>query len=291
MNWLDSLLTEMAAHGLAPEHGVIVNGELHRFRVDGDKSGTRNGWYFIHDGERPAAAFGSWRTGEQYKWRADSSSSERAAPNVQQIAAERQQRQAERDKLHVDAAARARRIWDQALEPDQAHRYLRGKAIGIHGIRQHDDTLVVPLRDYAGKLWSLQFIAPDGTKRFLRSGRVKGLFYVVGARTPRIWIAEGFATAASLHEDRGECVVSAFNCGNLLSVAEIILKHWRPQSLSLMADDDWQTSGNPGVTAAKEVAKTFGIEFFIPEFTANRPAWATDFNDAVRLWRVKGVAA
>ena len=117
------------------------------------------------------------------------------------------------------------------------------------------------------------------------------MFHVIGARTPRIWICEGYATGASLHEDRHECVVVAFDCHNLLPVAETISRQWKPQNLCVMADDDQQTPGNPGVTAAKEVALKLGIEFFVPEFTANRPTWATDFNDAVHLWRVKGAAA
>ena len=43
MTWLDDILDEMAAHGLLPDDGVIADGEIHRFDVDGDRRGRRNG--------------------------------------------------------------------------------------------------------------------------------------------------------------------------------------------------------------------------------------------------------
>ncbi|MBI2801864.1 MAG: hypothetical protein HYX63_16575 [Gammaproteobacteria bacterium] len=260
MNWLHDLLGETAARGLAPANGVTTDGLLHRFRVDGDKPGSRNGWYVVHADDHPTAVFGSWKTGAQHTWRASAPSHDTGETKRQHIAVEQRRRQAEETRTHADAAARARRIWDQALDPDPSHRYLRGKAIRPYGIRQHQDALVVPLKDIAGKLFSLQFIAPDGHKRFLRGGRVKGLFDVIGPRTPRVWLCEGYATGASLHEDRRECVVIAFNCDNLLAVAESIVKGWRPQSLTVMADDDWQTPGNPGVAAAREVSDKLNLD-------------------------------
>lgn len=286
MKWLHELIGEMAAHGLGPADGVSADGNLHRFRVEADKPGSRNGWYVVHDDDYPTAVFGSWKTGEQHTWRASGPSHDTShnAHQRARVRAEQQRRQAEETKTHADAAAHARRIWDQALDPDPRHRYLRGKAVGAYGIRQHQDALVVPLKDITGKLQSLQFITADGQKRFLRGGRVKGLFHVIGKRTPQAWLCEGYATGASLREDRKECVIVAFNCSNLLPVAETIQRNWRPLSLTLMADDDWQTSGNPGVKAAREVSERLGLDWYTPEFPPSRPAWATDFNDSVRLW-------
>ena len=287
MNWLHELLGEMAAHGLAPPDGVIADGELHRFRVDGDKPGTKNGWYVVQTDGCPTAVFGSWRTGDQHIWKSGGDIFDPAEMSRRRefMKADQARRHAETERGYSDAAKRARRIWDQGLEPDIQHPYLRGKAVGAYGIRQHQDALVIPLKDVAGKLLSLQFIAPDGQKRFLRGGRVKGLFHVIGPRTPCVWLAEGFATAASLHEDRKECVIVAFNCGNLLAVAESVFKTWRPKSLIVMADDERNTDGNPGVSAAREVSEKLNVDWYTPEFPVNRPEWATDYNEAVRLWR------
>jgi hypothetical protein len=57
----------------------------------------------------------------------------------------------------------------------------------------------VPIRDAAGELHSLQFIGASGTKRFLKGGRVVGLYFLIGVAGKVICIAEGYATGASIH--------------------------------------------------------------------------------------------
>ena len=72
-----------------------------------------------------------------------------------------------------------------------------------------DGALVIPLKDSDGQLWSLQFIAPSdsGEKLFLTGGKIKECFYLLGAFLIHddgsyehpLCVAEGFATAASIH--------------------------------------------------------------------------------------------
>ena len=66
---------------------------------------------------------------------------------------------------------------------------------------------------------SLQFIRDEGEKRFLKGGKTKGCYYPLG-KAPResLYIAEGFATAATIQELTSEAVTVAFNAGNLDSV-------------------------------------------------------------------------
>lgn len=292
MTWLDSLLAEMAGHGLTPADGIEPDGAIHRFHVDGDRAGSRNGWYVAYPDERPAGAFGTWRTGERHAWRS-AGSADAVDHGVQRARIRQEQQRRERDRAVTQdtTAARALDLWSKARQPNPAHAYLRGKAVGVHGIRQLGESLVVPLRDVDGELKNLQFIDPTGSKRFLRGGRVRGMFHVIGAeRTPRTWLVEGYATGVSLHLDRGETVVVAFSCGNLLPVATEIQRAWRT-ALTIMADDDWQTPGNPGVTAAKEVAAKLGVGWHVPEFPPNRARWASDFNDCKRLWLTQRASA
>ena len=195
---------------------------------------------------------------------------------------------------HTKAAARAERLWQKTGEPNPEHPYLIGKAIDPHGIRQLGRLLVVPMRDDDGKLWSLQFIAPkpdaEGKdKKYMKDSRTKGMFHIIGERTPRIWLVEGFATGCSLHADTGECVVAAFTCHNLLAVARVV-KSWKPQRIAVMADDDWQTDGNPGIRAAKGVSEKLGCDWFQPEFPPGRATKDTDYNDAARLWATRDAA-
>lgn len=65
----------------------------------------------------------------------------------------------------------------------------------------------------------------DGTdKLFLKGGRKSGLWHWCGdpAGASVLLIAEGYATAASLHQATGRPVAVAFDAGNLAHVAKAL---------------------------------------------------------------------
>ena len=152
--------------------------------------------------------------------------------------------------------------------------------------------------DVENVLWNLQRIDQDGNKLFLKGGRVKGCFHPLGAaadgwwRQPdhhRIAICEGWATGASiLRADITLTVLVAFNAGNLESVARAV-RIARPNTpIVIAADDDWCTTGNPGVAKAHAAAELIGAGVAVPEFPEGRGEKDTDFNDMMRL---RGCAA
>ena len=129
MSWLQALLGAMETHGLAPPDGVAADGELHRFRVDGDKPGSKSGWYRVFPDDHPTAVFGTWRTGERHVWHSDSTAASDRRVCPQRVAAAKKRRQDDESQRHSEAATRARKIWDAASDPDPRHQYLRGKGI------------------------------------------------------------------------------------------------------------------------------------------------------------------
>ena len=66
-----TLIDAMRAAGLAPakafEQGA--DGKLMRYRVEGDKAGSRNGWLVQYRHPVMAGSFGSWKTGDSHTWR------------------------------------------------------------------------------------------------------------------------------------------------------------------------------------------------------------------------------
>jgi phage/plasmid primase-like uncharacterized protein len=111
----------------------------------------------------------------------------------------------------------------EASPPVEAHPYLADKGVQSHGLRQDDaGRLLVPVQDANGRLWTVQKIGPDGFKQFQEGGRVEGGHFAIGdVRQPGpILIAEGYATAATLHEITGMPAIVAFNAGNLVPVAQ-----------------------------------------------------------------------
>lgn len=160
--------------------------------------------------------------------------------------------------------------------------YLKRKAVDAHGVRFADDVLLLPLRDAAGKLWSLQRIFSNGSKRFSPGGRVSGCFHVIGIVTAAGWllIAEGYATAASLHQTTGHPVVVAFSESNIRHVAAAMRQLYPDAKLLICADDDSQTEAktgkNPGVVAATAAAKSVHGAWCKPD---GLPTGKKDFND------------
>jgi phage/plasmid primase-like uncharacterized protein len=97
---------------------------------------------------------------------------------------------------------------------------------------------------------------------------------------PKVLIAEGFATAQSLHEATGLPVACAFDAGNLEHVGATIARIYPGAHLAYCADNDHLSEKNIGVQKAQEAASKTGGIFIVPEFTQEEIAnKCTDFND------------
>lgn len=253
----------MIAAGLEPPDSIIPDGRLHRFSTNG-KRGDDAGWYVLHLDGVPAGAFGCWRLGIDEQWCArsdrDFAPAERAEFRRRMDEAREARRRAE-EKARAGCRQRAEGRLRQAAEAKPDHPYLVAKGVKPHGVRQKHDRLVIPVRDVAGTLHGLQFIGPDGRKLFLTDTAKAGHFYLIGEPGDRLVIAEGFATAASVHEASGLPVAVAFDKDNLRPVAEAL--HWRFPNARFVIAADNDASG-VGQTKAKAAAEAVGGAAVIP---------------------------
>src|SRR5262249_6922686 len=206
------------------------------------------------------------------------------AAHTAKMEAMKHEREAEEAKRRSEAATKAVSIWKAAQPAADDHPYLLRKRIKAQGVRLHNGALVIPMRD-GSELHSLQFIHPDGEKRFVTGGRVTGSYFALGKpiATGPLCIAEGFATGATIYEATGYPVAVAFNAGNLDAVARALRAKFPDVSIIVCADDDAGSEGNPGLTKATEAALAVGGKVVVPEFGADRPLGATDFNDLMIL--------
>ena len=286
---IEQFRTAIHDAGLTPPEVIEPDGQLHRFASNGKRQDDA-GWYVLHGDDLPAGAFGDWRTGTSETWRADVGrelSPREEAEHRARVEAIRSARDAEEERRKTEARARAAAIWQAASPAADDHPYLVSKGIAAHGVRVHEGALVVPVRDRAD-LHSLQFIGADGTKQFLRGGRTRGCYFVIGTPESVVCLAEGYATGASIHEATGHAVAVAFNAGNLLAAARTLRAMFPGRRLVVCADDDVTTAGNPGLTKARQAAQAVDGALAVPHFGDDRPGRATDFND---LHRHAGVAA
>lgn len=120
---IEQFRTAMSAAGLDTSAPLVPDGELHRVSVEGDRRGSRNGWYVLHTDGVPAGAFGSWRSGLHETWcaRTEGMSTVERAQFGERIEAARKQRDAERQRARERAAEKAERLWRDARPADPAH--------------------------------------------------------------------------------------------------------------------------------------------------------------------------
>lgn len=197
---------------------------------------------------------------------------------LEKIEADRKAERLKREELHKEAAKKAKRVWDQAQPADPNHPYLKRKQVKPYGIKQHEETLIVPVMDESGEIISLQRIQADGSKRFLSEGKTKGGFFILGEpdNSDIIYVGEGFATCATVYSAKGECVFVTFNSGNMTTVCQIIRKRYAEKKIIIAADNDLKTEKktgvNPGKKAAEEASRAIGARVALCPVNS-------DFND------------
>lgn len=261
----------MRAVCLAPVKSTpVADGKIHRYRVEGDKPSSKNGWCVLRLDPIGHGAVGSWRTGEAHNWRDQEARCITRAESADlrsRMWEIRQARFREERQVWEETRAKAGRLWHVSRLPDAAHPYLVKKGVKAWGIHQLRNSLVIPLRDSDCVLHSLQFIDQEGNKRFLTGGRVQGHYHAIGRPADTLCICEGYATAASIFEATGHATAVAFNAGNLLPVTRRLWIKFPKIRIVVCADDDHATPGNPGLTEAYRAARMVGGLVARPDFT------------------------
>ena len=293
-------LAFLDANGLTPAAGytLILDGERHRYRIDGHKKGSKNGAYCVHTDALPAGWAQNWAGGdvilwkydtsglsqEQQSWYTDQSPEAKAAREARRKEAERKNREKE-----IKASDSARIMIETLPIAPENHPYLKLKSVYPYGIKLSGTFLAIPLRDINGNVKSLQWIKDDGTKLFYPDAPTKGLFWSVALDTLNahpdrpILVGEGFATTAKVYELTGIPAVAALNCGNLETVCKALRKKYPKSKIIITADNDKLTElkgtvGNPGLDKARDViAAKAAHDIVFPEF--DDPKDGSDWDD------------
>lgn len=226
-------------------------------------------------------------------------------------AQEKQRAEAERiAQAHAKAEKTAYGIWKNASPADPKHAYAQNKGLGLSEatmsvIRQNEyngkKQLIIPMYSEK-KLVNVQTIDEDGNKKFLNGGQKQGAYTIIGdfkQNQQGIILAEGFATAASVHEATGKPVVVAFDAGNLRAVSEKLL-NVLPENVPVYFAAD-QDLNQTGLHKAQAAAEVWGerAQILLPEFSDKQIAEfqekfgenkiPTDFNDLHKLAGIDAV--
>lgn len=277
-----SILTALGVKVIKNRHQACpVCGGSDRFRFD-DKEG-RGTWFCNQCGAGDGLklvekVFGVTPSEAAGKVNAVTGNLPPVAPEVIAVA------EAETEADRKAAAALAVRLMEKT-RPATGNAYLTRKGFPalecltltvMHktgGVTFRVGDVVVPLHDDTGALVNLQFINADGLKRTLKGGAVKGTCHIIEGQKhagKRLWIAEGYATALTVHHLTGETVMVALSSVNLLSLASLARQKHPACQIVLAADRDLNGDGQTKAAAAADACE--GVVALPPVFG--------DWNDA-----------
>jgi len=184
--------------------------------------------------------------------------------------------------------------------------YLVRKNIQAHGVRffsgktpvndelaklifhlKKQDCLMIPRyssEDFLeGKIQTLEFIKPNGSKFPPLNSKPKGSYYMIPGNDRKIIVCEGFATGATLkeHYAKDTTIVIAFNAGNLLPVSRYFRKKFPISEMVIAGDNDFKNPVNIGKDKAITTARLVDASYSIPEFETHEKG--SDWNDRFLL--------
>jgi len=236
------LADSMRSAGIDPPAKLKIDGQMHRFSTKG-RAADDSGWYIAFPDKPVAGRFGCWRDGIDAVFRADIGRELTAAEQMA-IARRQSEAKAERERVRAKkadvAAVTVETIWRDAIAASPDHPYLKKKGIEPHGARlTGDGRLIVPLFAEGGGLSSLQYIS-ENEKRYHPGGSTKGCSWVLGEiDAGPLFVAEGYATAATVHEVSGRPCMVAYSANNLVDVVRQAREvHGMAHEIVIVADND-----------------------------------------------------
>ncbi|HFQ2077478.1 TPA: LPD7 domain-containing protein [Escherichia coli] len=276
--------------GLVLEKDPEMDGEIHRVPTRDDRRGSQSGAYKAYLDGRPSGWYRDYRSADNSPTTWTFSRAENIDPLARlHLKASAQQNRDEKERKlqqQYNKQAGYARSYLNGLPQATAHEYLTRKGIrAAPGVRLNNkNELVIPFSNGRGEIRSYQRIPVTGGKdaRILKGSEKSGNWFAFG--TPEngrpLLFAEGYATAASLHEATGLPVLMTIDADNMINVAKNARKIWTDSPFVFCADNDHQRKINKGVSSAKKAAASTHGEVIIPAFTeAEKAQGLTDFND------------
>lgn len=182
-------------------------------------------------------------------------SEERTAEALEQYRKNLEARMAAEKALRNKVAKTAQRLCGKLAGTEDlatAQPYLLDKKSvpAFPGVLCENGTVVIPMFNAANEIRNVQRIFPDGSKRFLKDGEKKGLFFVIGdlAQADTVLFGEGYATLASPHLATRFASVVCFDSGNIGAVMEALAEATKHADRIILSDNDLVTPSRAAAT-------------------------------------------
>ncbi len=306
---LTAFKSALKNQGLIIEGLPIMDGKIHRVKTTNDKGRELSGAYSGFLDDYPAGFVQNFKTGIKENWKMpveknQSNNIKNSQKLHEQIKKDQEFREKEILALQEKTALKLEDEYNNARWANSHHPYLKKKGFDENFYLKQDNkgSLLIPLKDENGKLWSVQRIFPNGDKiigviktqeekdqgvEYL--AKKQGCFHIIGAKSlehcKEFIITEGFATAATIYKALNKPVIMGVDAGNLSKIVETLKNKFENTPITLIADNDKKRElkglSNVGVETAKEIQQRFSdIKVIIPKISDQEAGQGvSDFND------------
>jgi phage/plasmid primase-like uncharacterized protein len=270
---------KLKAGGYEPPGPVQVTTDQ-PVRMSRNRSKGKDGWYHFKlfrtaiGDDIGYGYYGDWREGDGHSEWQSVSDNAMELQDQKRFIAEREQNRRETEQAKIElraAAAETAKAFIAGAAPAVEHLYLTTKGVKAYGVSARDGHLVVPMRNSAGDVLSYQTISNSGEKRYLKHGQKNGLYHLIGSISERVYIVEGYATGATVHELTGDAVLVAFDTSGLCPALAAFRKVYSGPVV-FAADNDPSGAGEKYARAAADGDDKASV--VVVEFNHG-----TDFND------------
>lgn len=294
--------------GLIFENEPIMDGKLHRVAVQGDKGRETSGAYKGFLDGVPAGFVQNFKQDIKENWktsyipkaenRAENIESKKLENTVDNFIAKK-----ELEAKCDETAKLAQNEYQNAKPLDANNAYIKSKQLDKVPVKQDRyGNVLIPLQDIEGKHWANQRIFSNGSKiigqlrtkeekeqGIIHPSKKQGNFFLFGAKNldnvKEAFVAEGFATAASIHQATNKPVIMAVDAANMGVVVDSVLKKHTNINLTIAADNDISKELKGGKNVGKAAAfkiqeKHNAVNVILPTFTEEEvKKGLSDFND------------
>ncbi|MBQ4938321.1 MULTISPECIES: LPD7 domain-containing protein [Citrobacter freundii complex] len=293
--------------GLIVKGLPVMDGSLQRVPTKQDKKGSKSGAYKAYLDGRPAGWYRDYRSADakptQWVFSGGGEMDPLARLHLRAHAQQTREDNARALELQYNRQAEYAARYVDRYPQATTNTYLTRKGVeAAPGIRINEkQELVIPFSNAHGDIRSYQRIPLTGGKdaRILKDSEKTGNWFALG--TPQngkpLLFAEGYATAASIHEASGLPVLMTIDAGNMIAVGQNARAVWPDSQFIFCADNDHQLKNpqtgepeNKGILSATKAAELTDGEVIAPAFTPTELEQnLTDFNDLI-LSRGKDLA-
>lgn len=295
MKTIHDLVQNMQTYGLlVNEANIKINNKINRCGTR-EKPKSANGWYRIFDNQDSiGAVFGDFQKSDKQTY---SSASRPKKAHYENII------KAMKEAHKINNLERAKQLraiaqsYENAAVFNGSHPYIHRKKIqkiftdmGLKHLIKIDkfNNLLIPVLDINSNFAGVQYINPQGVKRFAKGCNVKGNFYNIISPhlnikgCDLIFVGEGFASLASVYsamntdtflENQNYCCIAALSVQNIEDVLLNLWAKYGDKTVVLVCDNDnfGSTECNIGLNTCMEIKNKYyyrNIRIYVPSVEA-----------------------